>query len=278
MPRSWLLVVRPLLLRDGLRSPRLRARTIQKLARTLSGGAVIVKHSAEAAPAPHRSVTTSETATGENKQIADALMISLAMIVRHELLDGCPQRSLAGGHTTTTENANAVGRNDSAIQRPSTRSECLSKFLRRSRCRQVMDVSQLAETHAGSRRTADRACAASTRKLNRPPNCTRTDFYRSDNAHRIEARPALRRPQSVWRIVNIRRNRCSLETAANISIRHVGSITRRGSYQQLTAIATSRDRDTAFYGATVRKHAVCGEALPSAGWPIDSSKQAPGDS
>ena len=86
-----------------------------KLARTLSGGAVIVvKHSAEAAPAPHRPFTTSETATGENEQIADALMISLAMIVRHELLDGCPQRGLAGGHATTTESANVVCRNDSA--------------------------------------------------------------------------------------------------------------------------------------------------------------------
>ena len=71
-------------------------RTIQKLRRTLSGGAVIVvEHSAEAAPASHRSVTTSETGIRENEQIADALVISLAVIVRHELANGCPQRVLA---------------------------------------------------------------------------------------------------------------------------------------------------------------------------------------
>ena len=67
-------------------SRRRASRTIQKLVRTLSGGAVIVvKHSAEAASTSDCSVAPGELGIRGNDKVADALMISLAVIVRHEL-------------------------------------------------------------------------------------------------------------------------------------------------------------------------------------------------
>ena len=62
----------------------------------MSGGPVIIiEHSAEAASASNRSATIDETGVGEKEQVADALMISLAMIVRDELSNRCPQRLLS---------------------------------------------------------------------------------------------------------------------------------------------------------------------------------------
>jgi hypothetical protein len=63
----------------------------------LSGGPVIIiEHSAEAVSASNRSAMIDETGVRENEQVADALMISLAVIVLDELSNGCPRRLLSG--------------------------------------------------------------------------------------------------------------------------------------------------------------------------------------
>ena len=66
----------------------------------MSGGPVIIiEHSAEAASASNRSAMVGQTRVGENERVADALMIALAVIVRDELPNGCPQRVLCNAMT-----------------------------------------------------------------------------------------------------------------------------------------------------------------------------------
>ena len=55
---------------------------------------IVVEHSAEAASTSDRPIAVGETGIRENEQITDALMISLAMIMRDELPNGCAQRAL----------------------------------------------------------------------------------------------------------------------------------------------------------------------------------------
>ena len=60
--------------------------------KTLCGPVIIVEHSAQAAVFSHGpSAILRRTGRGENKYIADALMVSLVMIIRHKFPDGDSQ-------------------------------------------------------------------------------------------------------------------------------------------------------------------------------------------
>ena len=56
---------------------------------------IVIEHSTKPAPASDRSVVIDEAALRNDEPVADALVVSLAMIVRDELPNGCPQCSLS---------------------------------------------------------------------------------------------------------------------------------------------------------------------------------------
>lgn len=52
---------------------------------------IVIEHSTESAPASDRSVVIEEAAIGNDESVSDALVVSLAMIVRDELPNGSSQ-------------------------------------------------------------------------------------------------------------------------------------------------------------------------------------------
>src|SRR5215469_14826621 len=94
-PRWIHSVVQPV--QEWLREPHYDRRTIDHVHRGDSGGGlvVVVEHAAQSFASLDNAGTADSGGVWENQSVAQTLMVTLAVVMGHEVLNSCPQRAFS---------------------------------------------------------------------------------------------------------------------------------------------------------------------------------------